>query len=215
MDFGKAFSYPFQDPNWFKKIIIPGLVMLIPIIGQITILGWALDITRRVIHRDPNPLPDLDFGKNLSDGFKGFVIGLVYAIPAIILALPPMIVSSIVDKNNSGSLSPVTIPVTIIVMLFCYGLLLIYGLFLNVIFPAALANFVASENMSAGFHFNEVFRLVGAAPGSYLMVLLGMILASLIGGLGVSPAVLAWFSPMPMPMLSKGTCSGRLIMKLS
>jgi hypothetical protein len=30
MDFGKAFSYPFQDPNWFKKIIIPGLVMLIP-----------------------------------------------------------------------------------------------------------------------------------------------------------------------------------------
>ncbi|MBE0698257.1 MAG: DUF4013 domain-containing protein [Anaerolineaceae bacterium] len=182
MDFGKAFTYPFQDPDWVKKILIPALVLLIPILGQIIVLGWALEITRRVIRQDPQPLPELDFGKNLSDGFKGFVIGLVYAIPAIILSIPPIIVSALTESGNSNSDS--LGPVVVIVMLCCYGLLFIYGLALNIVLPAALSHFVATENLGAAFRFSEVFGLVRAAPGAYLMVLLGIILAGIIGGLG-------------------------------
>lgn len=182
MDFGKAFTYPFQDPDWFKKIIIPGLVMLIPIIGQIAVLGWALEITRRVLRKDPNPLPEFDFGKNLSDGFKGFVIGLVYAIPIFIFMIPPIIVSATMDPEAASMES--LGPVAIIVMVCCYGLMILYSLLMSAVLPAALGNFVANENMSAGFRFKEVFALVKAAPGAYLLVLVGVILAGMIGGLG-------------------------------
>jgi len=33
VDFGKAFTYIFDDPKWFDKIIIPILFGLIPIVG--------------------------------------------------------------------------------------------------------------------------------------------------------------------------------------
>lgn len=183
MDFGKAFTFPFQDPDWVKKMIIPALVMLIPIVGQIVVLGWALDITRRVIRQDPTPLPEFDFGKNLSDGFKGFIISLVYAIPAIILSLPPAIVSMLVSSGDTTSTDAYGAGIAI-VSVCCYGLLFLYGLALSVILPAAYGHYVATENLSSAFRFREVFGLVRAAPGAYLFVLLGVLLAGIIGGLG-------------------------------
>lgn len=44
MDFSLPFSFPFQDQNWFKKLAIPGLIMLIPIVGWLYVLGgdWKL-----------------------------------------------------------------------------------------------------------------------------------------------------------------------------
>ena len=80
MNFGQAFTYVFEDPDWAKKLLIPALVSLIPIIGQLVVLGWMLEVTRRVIQQNPRPLPELDFGRQLGEGFKGFIIGLVYAL---------------------------------------------------------------------------------------------------------------------------------------
>ncbi len=71
MKFADAFTFVFQDQDWFKKIIIPGLVgILIPIIGQILLLGWSLKVTLNVIRKNPNPLPEMDFGDDLARGFK-------------------------------------------------------------------------------------------------------------------------------------------------
>jgi hypothetical protein len=207
MDFGKAFTYPFQDPDWAKKIIIPGLVMLIPILGQIVVLGWMLEIVRRVIRRDPAPLPELDFGKNLSDGFKGFLISLVYAIPAIIFSIPPAIANSVLASGGSDTES--FAPVAVILMVCCYGLLFIYSLALNLIAPAALANFVATDNMSAAFRFSEIFGLVRSAIGPYLMVLVGVILSGMIGGLGSIACFIGVFLTYAYAMAINGHLYGQ------
>jgi hypothetical protein len=209
MDFGKAFSFPFQDPDWAKKVLIPALVFLIPIIGQIIVLGWALDITRRVIHREERPLPELDFGKNLSDGFKGFIICLVYAIPAIILSIPPAIVNAVTTSSADSSNVNTLGPLAILVMVCCYGLLILYALALNVVLPAALGNFVATENMSAGFRFSEVFGLVRTAPGAYLMVLLGVIIAGFIGGLGTIACFIGVLATYAYAMAIEGHLYGQ------
>ena len=37
MQIGKAFSYPFDDPDWMKKIGIAAAIMLIPLVGAIAI----------------------------------------------------------------------------------------------------------------------------------------------------------------------------------
>ncbi|MCD4698964.1 MAG: DUF4013 domain-containing protein, partial [Phycisphaerae bacterium] len=86
MDFGLAFSFPFQDEEWIKKILLTGVIFLIPVVGQIAVMGWALTITRRIIRNDPEPLPDWsDFGGYLGLGFKAFVVVLVFVLPIIIL----------------------------------------------------------------------------------------------------------------------------------
>ena len=34
MNYSRAFSYVFDDKNWLSKLLIAGLISLIPIIGQ-------------------------------------------------------------------------------------------------------------------------------------------------------------------------------------
>jgi hypothetical protein len=182
MDFGKAFSFPFEDPDWAKKILIPALISLIPILGQIYVIGWALGVTRRVIRHDPTPLPELDFGQQFMDGLKAFVIGLVYALPIILVSIPLAIATGMassgnVDQETAGTLIA-------IVSVCCYGIIFIYSLLMAFVIPAAYARMVAEENLGAAFRFNDVFGLVRTAPGPYLMVLLGSILTGIIAGLG-------------------------------
>ena len=66
MDFGLAFSYVFQDRDWLRKVGIVALISLIPILGQLVLIGWSLNITKRVIERHPEPLPEVDFGGDLA-----------------------------------------------------------------------------------------------------------------------------------------------------
>ena len=58
------------------------------------------------------------------------------------------------------------------------------------IIPAAYANFAVKGSFGAAFSFGEVFGLIKAAPGAYVLVLLGSILAGIIGMLGVIACVI-------------------------
>ncbi len=41
---GDSFAWPFQDPGWFGKMVIQGLIGIIPIVGWIAMVGWFLMI---------------------------------------------------------------------------------------------------------------------------------------------------------------------------
>ena len=60
MNFGLSFGYVFKDKEWFKKIIIPALVNLIPFLGPLVLVGWGLKTTKKLIDgEDEIPLPSL------------------------------------------------------------------------------------------------------------------------------------------------------------
>jgi len=182
MDFGKAFSFPFEDPDWAKKIIIPALILLIPIVGQIFALGWMLGVTRRVIRRELALLPDLQFGEQISDGLKAFVIGLVYALPVIIIVIPLSIVTSMTAASGADQ---ETVGVAVaIVSVCCYGIIFLYSILMALVLPAAYTRMIATGNLGAAFRFQEVIGLVRSAPGPYLLVFVGSILSGLVAGLG-------------------------------
>jgi uncharacterized membrane protein len=102
MDFSTPFSYPFSDSRWLKKLAIAGLIMLIPVVGWFYLFGWGLEITRQIIKREPVTIPDTDFGRFLSRGFKAWVIGIVYAIPAIVLQIPGQMANIFAQTNSSN-----------------------------------------------------------------------------------------------------------------
>jgi len=183
MDFGKAFSFVFEDPDWLKKIVIAALISLIPIIGQIYLLGYGMEVGRRVIRHDPHPLPDTEFAESLGLGFKSFVIGLIYSIPAILLILPITLIPTMVytsDTNTTSSTSPVLVALS----LCCTGLFILYAILVWVWLPAAEGNFLATGSIGSAFRFKEVFNLLKAAPGAYLLTLLGVIIGGFIAPLG-------------------------------
>lgn len=182
MEFGRAFSFVFKDPDWLKKVAIAGLIGLIPIIGQFYIFGWGLEITRRIINHEPDLLPDVDFGGFLSKGFQAWVITLVYSIPIIIFMIPLQLVGPVGAslQLDQDTLSYLMIAVSVC----CGGLLLIYSIFMGLVLPASLGNFVRHGNLGAGLRFGEVFGLFKAAPVSYLLVLVGSFIVGLIAPLG-------------------------------
>ncbi|MGA2112043.1 MAG: DUF4013 domain-containing protein [Anaerolineales bacterium] len=195
MQFGLAFSYPFQDKEWIKKVGIAALVSIIPIAGQIIVLGWGLEITRRVIRKDPVPLPDWsDFGGHVVRGIQGFVIGLVYALPLILLVICQNVLTFGVraissSSNGSAAFSAMTGAVSV-----CFGCVtFLYSLAMTLVLPAAFGSFAASDQIGTAFRFSEVFGLVRSVPSVFLLTLLGTIVAGVIGGLGVIVCVIGVF----------------------
>ena len=184
MEFGLAFTYPFQDQDWIKKIGIAGLLMIVPIVGQIIVLGWALEIVRRVIRRDPTLLPEWsDFGRYLMDGLMFFVAIFVYTLPLTIISgisqMIPLLASS-------GTMDDQTMQTIIMVVSVCVGCFsLIYGIILGLWLPALGGNFAVKGQFGAAFAIGEILNLIKAAPGAYAFCLLGALVAGFISSLGV------------------------------
>ncbi len=179
MDFGLAFSFPFQDEEWVKKVVLTAVISLIPFIGQFALIGWLVELTRRVIRGDAEPLPDwADFGGILVLGLKMFAIGFVYAIPLMFVAIPMVIFDALIDSDSAVALY------TIVTLCFsCFAL--IYGLALAFFVPAAVGELAATDNLGAAINPTNIIAHVRAAPSAYLLAFLGTIVAGFLSGFGI------------------------------
>ena len=178
MDFGQAFSYVFEDEDWIKKIVITAIISIIPIVGQIALLGWSLEVARRVIRGDATPLPDWsDFGGLLTLGVKAFVISFVFALPLMFISIP----SALIDSANSDAGQAVL--TFLIFCISCFGLL--YGLALAFFLPAAYGELAATDDLGASFNIGKIFGHIRAAPSAYLLTFLGIIAAGILASFGI------------------------------
>lgn len=98
----KALQYPFQEKGWFRRIIILALVQLLPIVGQLILLGYGIDIVR-TLYTAQTGLPPIRWLPALGDGFRFSVTGFVYLLP--ILMTGTLVVVVAVGTNKIGSSS--------------------------------------------------------------------------------------------------------------
>ena len=92
MDWGRAFQFQFQDKDWIKKILIGGVLFLVPIFGWLVIVGYAVQTAKNVKNGQETPLPEWDdWGDRFMTGLLAFVTILIYAIPGIVVGLIPCI----------------------------------------------------------------------------------------------------------------------------
>ena len=179
MDIGLAFSFPFQDEGWVTKLILAGVILLIPVLGIIVVLGWMLAITRNVIKGEAQPLAGWsDFADLLSLGFKGFIVSLIYAIPIIIISIPFGLITSMGDGQSAETWITIAS-----ICLSCFSIL--YGLVLAFIYPAMLGELAANDNVGAALHPSRIFELVRKAPNAYILTFLVTIGAGALSGLGI------------------------------
>ena len=185
MDFGKAFSFVFEDEDWIKKIVVGGLISLIPVIGAFLVLGWGVEVIKRVIRDDAEILPDWsDFGGYLARGFMVFLVAFVYMLPVILL----QVCSSLPFLYESADDTLITI-FTIVTV--CFGCLTtLYSIAAYLFLPAAIANYADTDDISAAFKLGEIFKMVRDNIGTYAMVLLGGIVAGLVASLGTIACVI-------------------------
>jgi hypothetical protein len=183
MEFGRAFTFAFEDQDWVKKLGIAGLLLIIPILGILVVAGWALEVTRRVIHREAELLPDWgNFGDYLVKGLMLWVVGFVYSLPVVLVSACQQ-GAMIYMQDSSADETMVT---AITVLSICFScIIFLYSIFIGFVLPAAFAKLAVTGQIGAAFRFGEVFGMVRAAPSAYLIVLLGSIVAGLVGSLGI------------------------------
>jgi hypothetical protein len=178
INFGKAFTFIFDDERWFDKLVVPVLVSLIPIIGAMALTGYVLRTIKNVIQNEVDPLPDFQFGEDLERGFRFFLVGLVYSLPMMLVVGLMMI--PLFTLNNNESVSALGVIVLILGGL----MLLAYGLFLMLIQPISMANFAVKDTFASGFELRNFFKRLGNNFTAWLLVIAGMVLASIISPMG-------------------------------
>jgi len=174
MNFGKAFTYIFDDKRWFEKLIIPLLVMLIPVIGGMVVAGYLMRVIRNVAEHQAEPLPELDFGSDLSRGFKWVVAGFVYMLPIFLISLLLFVPLFVSMNNNDSSVFSVLLAFIVGLLAFVYIIALFFFL------PAANANVAYKNSIGAAFEFKEIFGMLKNNIKAWLLVLGGSLLCSLI-----------------------------------
>jgi hypothetical protein len=189
MDIGKSFGYVFDDDEWITKLLIAAGILLLgifffwllfipSILAALLLGGYGVEITRRVIRGDTQVLPEWDnWGELLVDGLKAWIIELVYGLPIIAL--------SVCLGPASGILAEDAQEVSALLSVCLSGFSFLWSIAIGLLLPAAIAMFVAEEEVSAAFRFGDVIGLVRDNFVTYLLVLVIGWVAAFIGGLGL------------------------------
>ncbi len=180
MDIGKAFSFVFEDEEWVSKVLIGGLIFLIPLIGQFAVIGYSLKVAQNVIQGNPRPLPAWsEFGDHIMRGLYAFVIQLVYALPAVILA--GVFACTVISASAAASQRSEQAGAGIGILGTCLiPLIIIVGLLSTLLSYPAIGRYLATNSLGEAFKFNDVIANVRGNLSPWLMLLLVGILASFV-----------------------------------
>jgi hypothetical protein len=216
MEFTRALMFPFDDEDWLKKLGLGVLISLIPVVGGITLQGWAFEISKRVKRSDPTPLPDWsDFGGLLKQGFMLFLANLIYQIPTLLFAclsgfvwLLPMMGAGNEDVMAAlGGLAS-------IVVICCSCLIALYALAAAVVYWGAYIRYIDNPEFGTFFQIGENFAIVKDNIGDFGMALLYTILAGAISGI-VSGTVIGGLLVTAFLSYFTGHILGQLAAKVS
>jgi hypothetical protein len=204
MDFGKAFTFVFEDEDWLKKIALGGLLSLIPVIGIFLVIGYGFEVTKRVIKGDAEVLPDWsDFGGYLTKGFLVFLIVFVYLLPVILIQACTSI-PFLFDKPGD------TLTAIFTIVTICFGCFtFLYSLVAYLVLPAAVGRYAATGELGEAFKLGAIFGMVKDNLGTYGMVLLGGIVASLVASLGSIACLIGVLFTMVYSMAVNGHLWGQ------
>jgi hypothetical protein len=184
MDVGKAFSFVFEDEKWVSKVLLGGLFLLIPIVN-FAVFGYMLRVAQNVAQGNPRPLPEWgEFGDHFMRGLYWIAIQIVYQLPTIILyvlffcviAAASGAAGSEGGDNGAGAIGLLGVCLLPLIII-----LALAGAFLGYV---AAGRYVVTNTLSEAFKFSDVIASARGNLGAWLMLLLVVILAGFVGGLG-------------------------------
>ncbi|KAB8144079.1 DUF4013 domain-containing protein [Chloroflexia bacterium SDU3-3] len=212
MDIGKAFGFVFEDERWITKVLIGGLLIWIPIVN-FAVFGYMLKVAENVAKGSSTPLPEWsDFGDLFMRGLYYIAIAVVYAIPLIVLycGLMALVGGAGVasDQGNDAAAGGLG-------LVACFGYLVLFVLAILttlVQFPA-VARYVATGSLSEAFKVSEVIAATRAEIGTWIMVIVVVILASIVGQLGTIACGVGVLFTLFYAQVVQGHALGQAIVK--
>jgi hypothetical protein len=182
MDYGKSFSFVFEDEEWIQKILIGGILSLIPIVNLV-VVGYGLKVLKNAADGLKKPLPDWDdFGDYFVKGLVSSLGALVWALPAIGLSIVIGVISALTGYDTDPQYISWTVQCCLSGMGCLSGL---YGLFMAAVMPAVVTKYAVTGELAAMFRFREIYQYITSNLGPYIIALLLGAVAMFIAGFGL------------------------------
>ena len=174
---GDSFAWPFQDPGWLGKMVLQGLIFIIPIVGWIALAGWLV-MTIDNYRANRRELPPAGF--HLERGVALFVVllvwGVVFGIPGIILGAAGGRNSGLAGLGNLVNFA--------------------LSLFLAFLTPAIILK-TYQAGFAGGFDINGVWQVSTVNPSNTVVAGLLIYVARIIGVVGVCAVCIGLLFTIP------------------
>jgi hypothetical protein len=183
MDVGRSFTFITEEEDWWQKVLIGGLISLIPIVGQFYMVGYAIQVIKNTIEGRELPLPEVteDFGGKLLRGLLASIILFVYFLPVIIIGSisgggAAVIGNAFDDPDAAGIVATIWTS--------CFGCLtLVLGILIGLLVPFGWSKYAASGKLGDAFKFSEIFGLLRDNLGPAFVCLLISAAAGIAAGI--------------------------------
>jgi hypothetical protein len=183
MDWGKSFTYVFDDKDWVAKVLIGGILSMIPIVNLV-VIGYALKALKNVAERVEHPLPAWDdFGDYFVKGLVSILGALIWALPIIVLGAMTAALGALAGYDSTDTARASAPFVLCLWSMNCVTG--IYGLFLGLVLPAAFAQYAIRGDFGAFFRFGDIVKFIKANLGNYIIALILAAVAQFISSFGV------------------------------
>ena len=188
MNYFAAFSDFFKSPKWAMNLLLGGACTLIPFVGQIVVLGWAITGFWGRDDENYETFPDFDFthfGKYLERGLWPFLVTFVASLVMVpmvfVVVFPTMMIGGFASSSNEkvggclAALIPVVITFFVMLMVFAMMFLMM---------PLKIRASI-TQDFAQSFNFGFVKRFVRLMWMEILLASLFLIIAgtalSLVG----------------------------------
>ena len=184
MDIGKSLTYMFEDEKWANKVVVGAAINMIPILNFAS-AGYMLATIRNVANDVVPSLPTWDdFGDYFVKGLVLAIIGLVYALPLLVLSCCPisgMFLPAFYDTNEMGAV----LRLTNLAVVSIFGLfVLLYALAYTFVMPAVMLHYASAGDFSAAFQFGQIFAFIRDNINSYVKAWLYVLVLGVVIGIG-------------------------------
>jgi hypothetical protein len=178
-----AFIWPVRDPQWLTKILIIGLICLVPIVGGINAIGWMMASIDRLRNGEER-LAEANFS-HLGRGAQLFVVQLVYVLALGALTAAVYIPALLLAAGQShGSGDAASISLVILLSLLSLSIAVLGSLAFTFATPAIV---LATDRggIAGGLDVRSVVRRSLENPTNTLIAGLMLIAAGFISSLGI------------------------------
>lgn len=204
-DLGYLFAFVFRDPRAMPKVLLGCLAFLfIPVLGLglVALAGFGLGTTRGLLRGDEHPMPEWDdLGGILVDGLKVAVVFLAYAAVGAVVGGAFLGFTAFWALVGESIGNPAVVILSVfggVVTIFFVAFL---ALLLNGLLPMGLLRLATTNRLGEAFRFNEHLTLIRANLGTFLFLLLTLLLFHFISEatillcvIGIVPGVVWGFA---------------------
>lgn len=166
LDYGAPFGFFLRDRAWLKKIVLASLLAY-TFIGISPVLGWTLEIIRRVVRGGEVELPEWsNLSRFWKEGAKGWLLYLVWLMP-VLLATLIIYFPIFFWRSISTNLLAVVELAVLGCMLTFIG---VYGMGILFLLPAALGTLAETGSLRQAINPLHAWQAARAHLGPHLLV---------------------------------------------